>query len=88
MFIGAGSYKPLVQGALEVILKPSLDLEKPSLIFKVVKDETTLALKILNQEIDISLGGISPRKYNWIRKKAKGHNFYNLPGTNYKYIQL
>lgn len=87
-FIGAGSYKPGLITPLEVNLVPVKDITSPKLSFKVIKDETTLALKIMKKEVDINLGGISPRKYKWLKRKSTGYNFVEIPGTNYKYISF
>jgi peptide/nickel transport system substrate-binding protein len=85
--IGAGPYRFGKVGALEVNLK-SLQ-GKSDFIFKVVKDETTLALKIINKEVDLSLSNISPRKYLWLKKNSKkGLNFWELPSTNYNYMGI
>jgi len=86
--IGAGPYKFGEVGALEVNLI-ALDKTKPNLQFKVVKDETTLALKIINKEIDLSLANISPRKYLWLKNNgSKGLNFWEIPSTNYNYMGI
>lgn len=87
-YVGCGKYKADKISPLEVELVPAFNKKKPKLIFKVVKDETTLALKLMNEEVDISLGGISPRKNNWLRKNVKGKVFLEIPGTNYKYISF
>ncbi|WP_372655785.1 ABC transporter substrate-binding protein [Halobacteriovorax sp.] len=83
--VGAGPYKIKSESELEVVLSPikkgSLDL-----IFKVVKDETTLALKLINKEIDLSLASISPRKLFWLKENVKGIDFHNVEGTNLIYM--
>lgn len=87
-FIGAGMYKIASQKPLETILVPVFDKKKESLHFKVVKDETTLSLKLINKELDILLGGISPRKVNWLKENTDFLDFPMIPGTNYKYISF
>ena len=86
--IGCGDYRVTSKSPLGVKLKPVRKLTRPDLFFKVVKDETTLALKIVNKELHLSLGGISPRKYMWLKKNSKNFIFDELPGTNYKYISF
>jgi peptide/nickel transport system substrate-binding protein len=87
-FIGAGVYKIVSQKPLETVLKPSFDNRKETLYFKVVKDETTLSLKLLNKELDLLLGGISPRKVNWLLENTDFLEFPMIAGTNYKYISF
>jgi peptide/nickel transport system substrate-binding protein len=87
-FIGAGTYRITVQKPLETVLEPVFDKKKEILIFKVVKDETTLSLKLINKELDLLLGGISPRKVNWLKKNTNFLEFPMIPGTNYKYISF
>ncbi len=86
--IGCGDYRIQEKTALKVVLKPVFNKKKPLLSFKVVKDETTLALKIVNKELHLSLGGISPRKYKWLKENTKDYEFLEIPGTNYKYISF
>ena len=87
--VGAGPYKIDYIKALEIGLSPSSQGEKRNLIFKVVRDETTLALKIINKEIDLSLANISPRKLNWLKNKTtKGLKIFEAPSSNYKYINI
>ena len=66
--IGAGSYKFGFVKDLSFQLLP-VDIEKkPPLLFKAVRDETTLTLKLINKEVDLSLIDFSPRKLNWLKK--------------------
>lgn len=87
-FLGAGPYKITSQKPLETILDPVFDKDKEKLIFKVVKDETTLSLKLINRELDLLLGGISPRKVNWLKQNTDFLEFPMIPGTNYKYVSF
>lgn len=84
--IGAGIYKINKPNSLELV--PSFDKSKPNLVFKVVKDETTLALKLINKEIDLSVASISPRKENWLRKNDSTLSFWSIPSSNYYYLGL
>lgn len=84
--IGSGKYIVRDKEPLQVILENTKN--KNLLKFKVIKDETTLALKMLKGEIDISLGGISPRKNKWLKTKLRNYSFHQVPGTNYKYISF
>jgi peptide/nickel transport system substrate-binding protein len=87
-YLGAGAYKIISQKPLETILKPAFDNKKETLVFKVVKDETTLSLKLINKELDLLLGGISPRKVNWLKENTDFLEFPMIPGTNYKYVSF
>gem|GEM_PF-647173 len=82
---GAGPYKIKSESELEVVLTPVVK-GKLDLVFKVVKDETTLALKLINKEIDLSLASISPRKLFWLKENVKGIDFHNVEGTNLIYM--
>ncbi len=86
LIIGAGPYRPKNISELKIDLIPSHSTLSP-LSFRVVKDETTLSLKLLHKEIDLSLVDISPRKIFWLKEK-EGHalNFHESIGSNYKYI--
>ena len=68
--LGAGEYVLTKVEPLEVILTPRT-LGKPNLTFKVVKDETTLALKLINKEVDLSVATMSPRKIDWLKKQGE-----------------
>jgi peptide/nickel transport system substrate-binding protein len=85
--MGAGDYKFNEIGELEISLK-ALDRGRPDMIFKVVKDETTLALKLINKEIDLSVASISPRKYMWLKDNVKELSFLESEGTNYQYVGI
>ncbi len=84
--IGAGPYKIIKQNPIELV--PAFDKNKPDLIFKVVKDETTLALKLLNKEIDLSVASISPRKENWLKNNDLTISYWSIPSSNYYYLGL
>lgn len=85
--IGAGSYELKENEELSVMLK-SLVKERPDLEFKVVKDETTLALKLLNKELDISVTDMSARKFNWLKNNAKELSFLSVPSSNVIYMNI
>lgn len=88
--IGVGTYRINSIKPLEVVLTSTTEgTHKPRLIFKVVRDETTLALKIINKEIDLSMANISPRKLNWL-KNQKNNNLkvFEIPSSNFKYLNL
>lgn len=86
--IGAGPYRISLVRPLELNLKPVFDESLPELNFKIVKDETTLALKLINGEIDLSLASISPRKLAWLKKSRNDLNFFEIPSSNYKYLGI
>lgn len=86
--IGAGPYKYEKILPLRVDLTPARGQNLKKLSFKVVKDETTLALKILNEEIDISLANISPRKLFWLKKQKSGLAFDEIQSSNYVYMGI
>ena len=85
--MGAGEYKFSEIGELEISLE-ALDRKRPDMVFKVVKDETTLALKLINKEIDLSVASISPRKYLWLKNNVKELSFLESEGTNYQYVGI
>lgn len=84
--IGGGDYQIQSYSPLEVLLAPRKH-SSAKLRFKVVKDETTLALKILNKEIDLSVASLSPRKVEWIRNK-KGIRVWEGASTNYQFVGI
>jgi peptide/nickel transport system substrate-binding protein len=85
--IGCGAYNVNRVTPLEIELIPR-DLKKAKLIFKVVKDETTLALKLLNQEIDMSVANMSPRKINWLLKNSKNLKVFKRASSNYLFMGM
>ncbi len=85
--IGSGAYKIGGLKPLEVKLDAQNPQKYPNLVFKVVRDETTLALKLLNGEIDLSLAQISPRKLEWLLARPKADlTLYRQQGTNTVYL--
>ncbi|RLA64231.1 MAG: hypothetical protein DRQ88_05210 [Epsilonproteobacteria bacterium] len=85
---GAGPYRISLARPLELILKPVFNKYLPELNFKIVKDETTLALKLINGEIDLSLASISPRKLNWLKNSQNNLKFWESSSSNYKYLSI
>lgn len=84
--IGAGEYKLAEQDDFNVNLKSLTG--RPDLDFKVVKDETTLALKLMKREIDLSVVEMSPRKIEWLRKNSNEIKIHETTGSNYRYINF
>ncbi|MBC7713833.1 MAG: ABC transporter substrate-binding protein [Rhizobacter sp.] len=84
--IGCGEYVLKDILPLEIIVEPRKP-GKPVLAFKVVKDETTLALKLINKEIDLSVANMSPRKIFWM-KSQKGIKVWNIPSANYQFMGI
>ncbi|EPZ50291.1 ABC transporter, substrate-binding protein, family 5 [Bacteriovorax sp. BAL6_X] len=84
--IGAGDYKIAKIAPLQIDLK-SLKADHYDLNFVVVKDETTLSLKLIKGEIDLSVANISPRKVNYLEKNSDV-NVQKVLGTDYNYIGL
>lgn len=84
--VGAGDYKITKIAPLQIDLK-ALKPELADLNFVVVKDETTLSLKLLKKEIDLSVANISPRKVNYLEKNG-GVKVKKVLGTDYNYIGL
>jgi peptide/nickel transport system substrate-binding protein len=82
--IGCGEYIIDNIQPLEIVLKPRVQA-KPMLVLKVVKDETTLALKLINKEIDLSVASISPRKEFWL-KDQPGIKVWEIPSANYQFM--
>lgn len=85
--IGAGPYVLSKVEPLDVVITPR-EKNKPTYLFKVVKDETTLALKLINDEVDLSVANISPRKIDWIRKKTKGLTIWERESGNFLYLGM
>ena len=85
--IGCGDYVLTDVQPLEVTVTPK-DQSKPIFVFKVVKDETTLALKLINKEIDLAVANISPRKIQWLKTKAKMLTVWDMPSGNYLFMGL
>tara|TARA_R110000868_G_scaffold97619_3_gene268588 strand:+ start:5708 stop:7174 length:1467 start_codon:yes stop_codon:yes gene_type:complete len=79
--IPAGPYRLVSKSESEVVVKS----EKGLINFKVVGDETTMALKLLNGEIDLIATTISPRKSDWLSQQ-KNLTVFETEGTNYVYI--
>lgn len=85
--VGCGSYKLGAISPLEIEIIP-IEKNKSNIVFKVVKDETTLALKLLNHEIDLSVANMSPRKINWLSKTSKDLKVYKRASSNYLFMGL
>lgn len=85
--VGSGPYKLSSLKPLEIKLEAIDSRENPHLVFKVVRDETTLALKLLNGEVDLSLAQISPRKVEWLLSRPKTTlKLFKQQGTNTVYL--
>lgn len=80
--IAAGDFELIHNDELNYLLRHRDGRE---LEFKVVADETTMALKLLNGEIDLIATGMSPRKTQWLSEQKKIVR-YETEGTNYVYI--
>lgn len=78
--LAAGAYRLISQSDSAIIINGPERIE-----FKVVADETTMALKLINGEIDIIATSMSPRKIEWLGKQD-GIKLYEQAGTNYVYI--
>jgi peptide/nickel transport system substrate-binding protein len=85
--IGCGDYLLGKLEPLEINLIPR-DKNKSAFVFKVVKDETTLALKLINKEIDLSVASISPRKLYWLKKKSSLLKVWEEPSANVIFMGL
>jgi len=84
--IGCGNYVLSSVSPLEIEITPR-DTKKLPIVFKVVKDETTLALKLINKEIDVSVANMSPRKVEWLRKQA-GIKVWERPSGNFQFMGI
>ena len=84
--IGCGDYVLKKIDPLEITIEPR-DKSKSTLIFKVVKDETTLALKLINKEIDLSVANMSPRKVFWL-KSQPGIKVWDRPSGNFQFMGI
>ncbi len=95
-FVGSGPYKISNEDSSEILLVPNEyypsdtfenKAEKFQIKFKFIKDETTLALKLINGEIDLSLSEISPRKLEFLLKDKKLKKWSRV-GSNVQYIGI
>ena len=84
--IGSGDYVYKSINPLEIVITPK-DASRPVIAFKVVKDETTLALKLINKEIDLSVASMSPRKIFWM-KSQPGIKIWEMPSGNYQFMGI
>lgn len=82
--MGCGEYVLKNIEPLEIVVEPRVK-SKPTLVFKVVKDETTLALKLINKEIDLSVANMSPRKVFWL-KSQPGIKVWDMPSGNFQFM--
>ncbi|MGZ3787453.1 MAG: ABC transporter substrate-binding protein [Bacteriovorax sp.] len=85
--IGCGDYVLSYIRPLEITVSPK-DKTKLTFVFKVVKDETTLALKLINKEIDLSVANMSPRKIFWLKSKSKTLKVWEMPSGNFQFMGL
>ncbi len=83
--IGAGPFVLIKLDELEIELQEYQGVRR--ILFKVVKDETTLALKLLHNEIDISVIDFSPRKLLWLKRQHR-FNFKSVPGVALQYVAI
>lgn len=84
--IGCGDYVLKNIMPLEIIVEPRIKT-KPVLVFKVVKDETTLALKLINKEIDLSVANMSPRKVFWLKSQL-GIKVMEMPSGSFQFMGI
>lgn len=89
--VGSGPYRKDEIRPLEVNLSPVKghfeSRDSRPLSFKVVRDETTLALKLINREIDLSVSQMSPRKERWLLSRhEKNLKVESVEGTNFIYL--
>lgn len=84
--IGCGDYVLKTVEPLEIVVEPR-NTTRPVLVFKVVKDETTLALKLINKEIDLTVANMSPRKVFWL-KSQPGIKVWEMPSGNFQFMGL
>lgn len=85
--MGCGDYLLSNIQPLEITITPK-DKSKTTFVFKVVKDETTLALKLINNEIDLSVANMSPRKVYWLKNKARNLKTWEIPSGNFLFMGL
>lgn len=84
--IGCGDYVLKNILPLEIIVEPR-NKTKAVLVFKVVKDETTLALKLINKEIDLSVANMSPRKVYWM-KSQDSIKVWEMPSGSFQFMGI
>lgn len=80
---GLGNYTIESESPLQVKLKG----KKYNLLFQVVQDQTTMAMKAMNNELDFILESLSPRKVEYLRSKVgEKFSFKSVVGSNLVYI--
>lgn len=88
-FIGSGNYWYKENNNQKIVIERLSGKGLKEIEFKVVKDETTNALKIINKEVDISLSNMSARKFSWLEKNGgEGIKVVSSPGSNYVYLNM
>lgn len=87
--MGAGKFSIVESNPLNIKIKSNEKVsnkEVDQIDFKVVKDETTLALKLVKGEIDLSVSNMSPRKIEWLKKKSDSLSVHSAASTNFIYM--
>jgi peptide/nickel transport system substrate-binding protein len=84
--VSSGDYSIQSILPLEIIIAPRKG-SGPLIAFKVVKDETTLALKLINKEIDLSVASISPRKVFWLKSKPE-LRVWEMASGNFQFMGI
>ncbi|MGB0455279.1 MAG: ABC transporter substrate-binding protein, partial [Bacteriovoracaceae bacterium] len=85
-FITSGPYRLKSQNNQGVVIvhnKTNKEIE-----FKVVKDQTTSLLKLMNNEVDLLIASLAPRKLNWVKDKMKGAKILRKTGTNFVFLNI
>jgi peptide/nickel transport system substrate-binding protein len=84
--VGCGDYLIQSISPLEIVIAPRVS-SGPLIAFKVVKDETTLALKLINKEIDLSVASMSPRKVFWLKSKPE-LKVWDMASGNFQFMGI
>ncbi len=85
--VGCGNYFIKNSTPLEIEVETRLP-NYPSFKFKIVKDETTLSLKLINKEIDLAVASMSPRKVTWLRSQKNILQVWERPSNNFIFMAV
>jgi peptide/nickel transport system substrate-binding protein len=91
--VGSGPYQLIEESQFEISLVPVENHFENTglrpLSFKVVRDETTLALKLIKGEIELVTSQMSPRKEKWLTQRGNPRiHVYRAPSVNFIYLGI
>jgi peptide/nickel transport system substrate-binding protein len=85
--IGCGDY--FIKNATPLEIEVQTNRQGyPNFKFKIVKDETTLSLKLINKEVDLAVATMSPRKVAWLRSRKNILQVWERPSNNFIFMAV